>query len=141
MRRHYNTISSYAFIVCLGFALLLGQASRLHMHVHHDGVASPAHNGHSIALHPAYSQQDIMYDAQYQNDNERPAEIEVGSGSLVKKAESFNSFVLLFTFVCISLYILFLSLFRRKQLSRIERPPVYYLLHPPLRAPPQFTSV
>ncbi len=111
------------------------------MHVHHEGVASSAHSGHSIALHPAYSQQDIIYDAQYKNDNERPAEIEVGSGSLVKKAESFNSFILLFTFICISSYILSLSLFRKKRVSRIEYPPVYYLLHPPLRAPPQFISV
>ncbi len=106
------------------------------MHVQ-DESASATHSGHSIALHPAYSQQDTMYDAQYQNGSDRPAEIEVSSGSLVKKVESFNSFILLFTFICISLYILFLSLFRKKWIFRIERPSLNYLLYPPLRAPPR----
>lgn len=106
------------------------------MHVQHEGALA-THNGHSIALHPAYSQQDTMYDAQYQSGNDRPAEIEVSSGSLVKKVESFNSFILLFTFICISLYVLSLSLFRKKWIFRIERPSLHYLLYPPLRAPPR----
>jgi len=111
------------------------------MHVHSDNMSAVAHSGHSIALHPAYSQQDTMYDEQYQNDSDRPTEIEVGSSSLVKKTESISAFVLLFTFIYISFSILPLSGFRYKRVSRIERPPIHYLLHPPLRAPPQAASV
>ncbi len=140
MKRDYDNTFSYLLIALLGFTLMLGQMSKLHMHVSGEHT-SAVYGGHSIAMHPAYSQQDTIYDAQYQNDNDRPAEIEVVSGSLVKDTESFNPFILMITLICLSIYILFLSLFRKKWLSRIERPPVYYLFNPPLRAPPQTTSV
>jgi len=141
MRRRFNNIFSYALILCFGFALLLGQASKLHMHVQHESKVSFTHSGHSIALHPAFSQQDAIYDDHYHNDSDRPAEIEVSSSSLVKKAKSFSTFILLFTFIALSLCVIPLYRFRHKWVARIERPPLHYLFHPPLRAPPLAASV
>ncbi len=140
MAKHYNnSVSQYALIVYLGIALLLGQTFKLHMHIQHDGIPSSTNAGHIIDVHVAFSPHDTTYHTHHQDNVQghyHPAEIGISSIGFVKKAGLLNSFVLLFFIISIFLCVPRLRRIHRKRYSKTERPLRYYLLQPPLRAPP-----
>jgi hypothetical protein len=136
-KRYNNTVFQAVMIACLGVALLFGQTFKVHMHIQHD--ENPSSAGHSTDVHVASSQHDTIYDTQHQDDfqaHQHPAEIDVSSSSFVKKVEWLTPVVLLFFLISIILCAPQLCRFHRRHNSKKERPPNYYLLHPPLRAPP-----
>ncbi len=138
-RRSNNSVSQYALIACLVVALLLGQVFNLHMHILHDGSPLSASAGHIADVHVAFLPHDTTYDSHHQDDaqdHHHPAEIDVSATSIVKKAGLLNPFVFLFFIISIILCVPQLHRIHRNYNSRTERFPGYYLLHPPLRAPP-----
>lgn len=133
-RRNNNSVSQYALIVCLGVALLLGQTFKLHMHIQHDEIPSSPATEHIVDVHVASS----LHNAHHQDDfqDHHPAEIDISSSGFVKKVELVNPFVLLFFIISIILCVPRLRRIHKKHTSKTERPLSYYLLLPPLRAPP-----
>lgn len=140
--RRYNSISIYALIACLGIALLLGQMFKLHMHIAHDDISSAGN--HIVDVHVDTSvihssSHNSMHDNHHENNLEEShhaEEISISFSSLVKKSMSLNQFVFFFFIISIVLSLLQLSRFLRKQDFTLQQAISYYLLQPPLRAPP-----
>lgn len=139
MRAHHNhPIAKYALILCLGTALLLAQTIKLHMHLQHDEISPSIMAEHTIGVHMAFSQHDTLHNGHYEDgiEDHHSSEIGVSSAGFTKKADLLNPFILLFFIISIIFYIPRLYRFCKKPNLQTERPPGYYLLHPPLRAPP-----
>ena len=140
MRKNTNNYThQYALIVYLIIALLLAQTFKLHAHVQHDGTPSSPDTEHSIDVHMAFSQHNASYDTHHQDDfqdHQHSTEINVSSSSFIKKTQILNLFALLFFISSIILFIAGIVCFQRKSSPRQHKPSGYYLLRPPLRAPP-----
>lgn len=119
-------------------ALLFTQGLKLHMHIQHD--EAPASAGHIVDVHVASSLHEITHDTHHQNAHHATA-IDVDANSYVKKVEQFKLFVLLFLIAGITLCIPQLLCIHRRYTLKANLAPLYYLLHPPLRAPPGNFSV
>lgn len=140
--RRYNSISIYALIACLSIALLLGQTFKLHMHIAHDDISSAGN--HIVDVHVDTSvihssSHNAIHDNHHEDnldEGHHADEIDLSSSSLVKKSLSFNQFVLFFFVISIVLSLPQLSHFLRKQDFTLQQAISYYLLQPPLRAPP-----
>lgn len=144
MRKYTNnSFFQYALIACLAIALILGQVVKLHMHIEHDDVLSSTSTEHIVDVHVASSLHDSAHDTHHQDDfqdHHHQAEIKVSPDSVVKKIESFNSYILLFLFVSFFFGIPKLrSVFRQNIHTKLTS--TYYLLSPPLRAPPIHSPV
>ncbi|MCW8899687.1 MAG: hypothetical protein OQK75_02535 [Gammaproteobacteria bacterium] len=130
-----NSVFQYVLIACLAIALMVGQAFKLHMHVE---PFSSTTTVHKLNVHVAATLHDFTPNISYQD--EYLAEIEVTPDNFVKKIESFNPYILLFLFV-----IFFLGIPKLRsvfgQHSQTNPSPNYYLLSPPLRAPPVHSSI
>lgn len=124
-----NSLSQYAFIACLSIALLFTQAFNMHRHIQHDDGAASA--GHIADVHVAAS----LHDTHHQDDHHATA-IDLSTDSYVKKAEMPQLFLLLFFIASIVLCAPRLLCIHRRYLHKIKSVSLYYLLHPPLRAPP-----
>jgi len=137
-----NSFFSYALIACLALTLALGQASKLHMHIEHDDVPSSTMSEHKLNVHIATSLHDSTHDTHHQDDfqDHHLTDIKVGPDSVVKKIESFTPFILIFLFVSLFLGIPQLrNIFRQHIQTKLTS--TYYLLSPPLRAPPIHSPV
>lgn len=143
MRKYTNnSIFQYALIACLALTLALGQSSKLHMHLEHDDVVSSAISDHKLDVHIATSLHDSTHDNHHQDDfqDHHLADYKVSPDSVVKKIESFTPFILLFLFVSLFLGIPQLrTIFRQHIQTKLTSN--YYLLSPPLRAPPIHSPV
>ena len=135
-RHNNNSVSRYVLIACLGITLLFGQVFKLHMHIQHDGA--PASAGHVVDVHAAFSLHDTTYDTHHQDDNQNhhPADIKVSPDSVVKKTQFFNPIVLLFLIAGVILCVPRLQRIRSRYIIKTKLDSLYYLLYPPLRAPP-----
>ncbi len=141
-----NSIFQYASIACLAFALMLSQVSKLHMHIEHDESLSSTTTEHKLNVHVASSLHDSAPDAHHQDDfqnnnqDHHLTDIKVTPDSVVKKVGSFNLYVFLFLFINFFLGIPKLrSVFREHLQTKLIS--TYYLLSPPLRAPPIHSPV
>jgi len=129
-KTYNNSIFQYMFILYLCIVLLMAQASGLHMHVQHDDHSSSA-SEHIVDIHTASTHH---HGAQ---DDHHPAAIDISQDYLVKKTSLLDPLVLIIFFIG-----LFLFIPRLRHISsqwRYKPPnvnPCYYLLQPPLRAPP-----
>lgn len=137
----HNTFLKYAFIVCLSFVLLLGQAFKLHLHVTPiENLASHTFTEQIGQVHIASKLHDAANDTEYQANNhshKHHSEIEISSDSIVKKSELHVLGALLFLAVVLVL----LSLRVCRVIRFFSKPQQFitsllYLISPPLRAPP-----
>ena len=143
MKKYTNTsFFQYALIACMAIALTLSQVVKLHMHLEHDDVLSSTSTEHILDVHVASSLHDLTHNTHHNDDfqDHHQADIKVSPDSVVKKIESFNPYILLFLFV--SFFFSFpkiRSIFRKNIQSKLTS--TYYLLSPPLRAPPIHSPV
>ncbi len=110
------------------------------MHVQHDDHTS-ATPGHNVDIHAVSTHHDDidthLHDGM--QDDHHPAVIDISQDYLVKKASLLDPLALIIFFIG-----LFLFVPRLRRISsqwRYKSPtvnPCYYLLHPPLRAPPVY---
>jgi len=133
-----NSIFKHLLILCLSLALLLAQTSRLHMYLQHDGHPSLA-SGHVVNAHTASILHDI--DLISHHDNHHSTAIDISSANIVKKTTSLNPLAILLLFVTFLLFISYRAYVPRQRFYHFIITPVYYLLYPPLRAPPFIPSV
>lgn len=138
----HNSAFKYTLIACLAIALIFGQLFKLHMHIEHDDVQTSTSSSHSMGIHTAFSFIDLEH-ATAQHDKSQdnhPSEIKASPDSVVKKIESFTPYLLLFLLIFAflglpQLRIAYIQNIQSKLTSS------YYLLNPPLRAPPIHTPV
>jgi hypothetical protein len=140
MRKTNNSqMFQYMFILYLCLALLMTQASGLHMHVQHDDHSSTA-SGHIVDIHTVSTLHDIDTNTHHYDvaqDNHHPAEIDISQDYLAKKTNLVVTLALITFFIGLFLYVPRLR--RIKNQWCYKTPTVnhcYYLLQPPLRAPP-----
>ena len=138
-KTHNKPVFQYMLILYLCIALLMVQASGLHLHVQHVDHAS-ATSEHIVDIHIASTLHDIdKYTHHYggaQNDH-HPVAIDISQDYLVKKTSMLDPLALMIFFIG---FFLFIPRLRRICSQWRYKPPTinpcYYLLHPPLRAPP-----
>lgn len=140
-RQSTQSVSRYALIVWLSVTLLFVQTFNPHMHIGHGENSSPATVEHmaDIHIHTASFLHGIYDNLHYQGNfqnHHHMEEITVSPDGLVKKTGSLNPLVFLIFIVTLVLYVPRLRRIRRIFDSKTERPPRYYLVHPPSRAPP-----
>ncbi len=137
-KAYNNPIFQYLFILSLCIVLLIAQASGLHMHVQHDDHSLAA-SGHMIDIHTLsthHNNEDAHHHGGVQEDHHHAA-IDIGQDYLVKKTSLLNHLALIVFFIG-----LLLTMPRLRCICshwRYKPPifnPCYYLLQPPLRAPP-----
>jgi len=129
-----NSLLKYLLLLCLSLALILSQANRLHMHLQHDDHSSVA-TGHIVDVHKTTILHDIDL-ADHQDGGHHSTTIDISPDNLVKKTNLLNPLVLILLFIGLFLYLPRLTCLPRKRLYKELFNPCYYLLHPPLRAPP-----
>lgn len=134
MEKSQNSpILYYLLVLCLSLALILSQTNRLHMHLQHDDYASAA-SAHIVDVHTTTIQHDMDL-AGHHNDH-HVAAIDINTDNLVKKINSLNPLVMILLVIGFLLYRPRLISLHRPGLYQTLITPCYYLLHPPLRAPP-----
>ncbi|RDH84043.1 MAG: hypothetical protein DIZ80_07875 [endosymbiont of Galathealinum brachiosum] len=135
-----NKVAQYVLIICLSAAILFVQSFKLHMHIQHDDAPlSYVAEGHLVGLHVAFPPHKTTYINHHQvttQDHHHPVEIDVSSSTFVKKMGLLNPFILLFFIISILICVTHTCRILRKHDSNAERPANYYLIQPPLRAPP-----
>lgn len=135
-----NPIFRYSFILYLCIALLIAQASGLHLHIQHDDHTSSA-SGHIVDIHIASTHHDNIDTHHHDGaqDGHHPATIDITQDYLVKKANQLDPLAVIIFFIGIFLFVP--RLLRTNSQWRYKSPavaPGYYFLHPPLRAPPVY---
>ncbi len=136
-KRYNNTVTQYVLITCLAVVLLFAQMFKLHIHIQHDEMSEPA--GHVVDVHAASSLHDTTYDAHHLDNvpNHHFTDIKIFLDGVVKKVGLFNIFVLLFVIASIIIMrVSRLRCIRRRYIFKTKLDSLYYLLQPPLRAPP-----
>lgn len=134
MFKHFNnSMFRHLLILCLSLALLLAQSNRLHMHLQHNDHPS-VESGHVVDVHIA----SLFHDINLANhiDDHHSTAIDISSANIVKKISLFNPLAIILLLVTLFLLSPCRALISRQRLYKILRTPVYYLLYPPLRAPP-----
>ena len=137
-KTYNNPIFEYMFILYLCITLLIAQASGLHIHVQHDDHSSSA-SGHIVDIHTASTHHDdiVTHHHEGAQDDHHPAAIDISQDYLVKKTSLLDPLALIIFFI--GLFLLTPQLRRIGSQWRYKPPtinPCYYLLQPPLRAPP-----
>jgi hypothetical protein len=112
------------------------------MHIEHDDVLSSTTTKHILDVHVATSLHDSTQDTHHHDDfqDHHQADIKVSPDSVVKKIESFSPYILLILFVNFFLGLPQLR-FIFRQYIQTKLTSTYYLLSPPLRAPPIHSPV
>lgn len=133
-----NSFFQYVLIASLAIAMIFGQLFKLHIHMEHDEVSSSSMSEHTFGMHAAYSLSDITRATHNHSDfqDNHDSEIKVSPESVVKKIDSFNTYLFLFLFVSLFLGVppALRTIFRQYIQTKLTS--TYYLLSPPLRAPP-----
>lgn len=141
MRRgHYNRVSQYMFIFCLGIALLFAQTFKLHMHIEHEDTSLTNTEVHTVDLHAVSYLHEINHNSNHHDDIQQHhnSDIDVGSttNNLVKKSQTINPFVffifIIFILLCVPLLSRIHTWFEEK------KPRAFSYCFPPQRAPPIF---
>ena len=135
MRHNKKPISLYVLVIYVITALLLSQTFKMHAHTQHDDS-----NSHAVNAHIAFSQHDTLPGEFHQDEFDEhyhSSEVEIGNASIVKKTQLLNPFAMLLFIVILVLFTAQICLHQRRQQYKTEKPTNYYLLSPPLRAPPQ----
>jgi hypothetical protein len=106
------------------------------MHFEHDHHSFAA-SGHVINVYSS----TILHAhaiglAHHQHGDYHSAVIDISSDNLIKKASSLNPLLLIFLFIGLLLCVPRQFCMHRQRLYKILLIPGYYLLQPPLRAPP-----
>jgi len=108
------------------------------MHLQHDDHSSNA-SGHVINVHMSKLLHDInLVD---HKDDDHSTAIDINPDNLVKKTNSLNPLVLILLYIGLFLYIPRLICLPRQRLYQILFTPCYYFIQPPLRAPPNNSTV
>jgi len=134
-----NPIFQYLLIMYLCIALLIAQASGLHMHVQHDNHPSEV-SGHMVDIHTLSTLHNIDRDTHHHGgvqDGHHHAAIDISQDYLIKKTNLLNTLLLIVFFIGIFLYVPRLRYTcERWRYNTPAINPCYYLVQPPLRAPP-----
>jgi hypothetical protein len=146
MRKLYNNlVFQYLLIACLSVALLLGQAVKLHMHVQHDDVFSEnsvinnVATSHVVDVHVSSTLYNTIHDGHHQDDfpnHHNNTDIDISSSEFLKISKLLNLFIFLIFVVSFILSVPLLQRICKKHISETNHAVRYYLLQPPLRAPP-----
>ena len=118
-------------------SLAFGHAFKLHMHLQHNHDPSSTLSAQKLDVHISSSFHDATHNTYHQDDfqDHHLADIKVSPDSAVKKVETFTPFMVLLLFISLFLAIPPLrSIFTRQLQTKLSS--TYYLLSPPLRAPP-----
>jgi hypothetical protein len=138
MKNHTNnSVSRYVFVACLAIALILSQVFKLHMHIVHDDSHPAFGTQQVLDIHPVIKVHEVTDGSQDQNDfqNHHLNDVKVTPDSIAKKVDSFSLDLLLFLFISFFLSsVKTRSVFRKN--TRAILISTYYLINPPLRAPP-----
>jgi len=138
VKLHNNSMLKILLILCFGFTLLLSQASKMHMHLELDNHAISSGHGHAnthvAGIHPESTPHDFNL-TNHQNNHSTSA-VDISAEKLQNKTNLLNLLVLIWLFFCLFLYSPRLRSVARLALSIIPFTSRYYLLQPPLRAPP-----
>ena len=133
---HNNSMFKYLLVLCLSITLLLSQADRLHMHLEHDDHATSS--GHIPGAHPESTSHDLALTSHHgeHQDTHSAVAIDVSVDKLPNKINSLSSLALALLFTVLFLTIPRLRRVPRQKIYKIPFACCYYLLQPPLRAPP-----
>ncbi len=136
-----NSMFNYLLVLCISVMLLLSQAEGFHMHLEHDDhsmSSEPALNVHVVGVHP----QSTVHDFDLTNHHDKnqsdhsAAAIDVSTDKLAKKISSLDPLGIVLLFAILFLVSPRLRRLCRHRSGRISFISCYYLLQPPLRAPP-----
>ncbi len=138
---HNNSMFKYLLVLCLSFTLLLSQVDRWHMHLEHDDHAvSSGHDfdAHIVAAHPESTLHDFGLTNHHDGhqDNHSAVAVDVSTDKLLMRTNLLNSLVLIIFFMMLFQITPRLRNVSRWTLCNIPITSCYYLLRPPLRAPP-----
>ncbi len=125
-------------VLCLSVTLLLSQVVGLHMHLEHDGHSMSSESAHIVGVHPQSTVHDFdltNHHGEHQSDHSAVA-IDVNTDKLVKKTSLLGPLGIVLLFVILFLANPRLRRLRRQWSGRTSFTSCYYLLQPPLRAPP-----
>ena len=142
MRKYTNhSFFQYALIVCLAITLVLGHASKLHIHIEHENTQLAGTEIHKVDLHVASYLHEATHDSNHHNDiqqhhNSIDIDVDLTTNNLVKKVQLLNPFVLLvltlFVILCAPPLRQIRSWHQEKKLQ------AFSCCSPPQRAPPIF---
>ena len=135
----HHWFAMYALIVYMGIAPLIAQTIELHMHLLHDQSSPFAMADHTIGVHMAFLHPDTFHNNHHQDGiaNHHSTETGINAKGIMDKTDLLSPVFLLFFVISILLYVPRIYRIRKKPDLHAIRPPGYYLLHPPLRAPPR----
>ncbi len=140
---HNNSMLKILLILCLSFTLLLSQASKMHMHLEHDDhVMSSEHghghaNTHVVNIHSESTPHDFNLTNHHgDHQNHATSAVDISADKLLTKVNLLDHLVFILLFICVLLSSPRLRGTIRLALSNIPFTSRYYLLQPPLRAPP-----
>ncbi len=134
---HKNAMFKYLLVLCLSVTLLLSQTEVLHMHLEHDDH-SASDSAHNVGVHPQSTVHDFYltnHHDEHQSDHSAVA-IDVSTDKLAKKTSLPDALVIVVLFAIFALASPLLRHVSRRRSGRIPFTYYYYLLQPPLRAPP-----
>jgi hypothetical protein len=134
----------YALIACLGATLLFGQMFKLHMHIQHSDDAlnasvEYASAEHVVDVHVSSSLYNTIHDGHHQDDfldHHNNTDIDISSSEFLKISKLLNLFIFLIFVASFILSVPLLQRICKKHISETNQAVRYYLLQPPLRAPP-----
>jgi len=129
----------FLLVLCLSFTLLLSQTDRLHVHLVHDDTMSSecALCAHVADVHPESTLHSFDLTNHHDNQNDHSANaMSLAKDKLLKKSNLVDplAFILLFIVVLLSRHLL--GIVPKQALSNAPFRSHFYLLQPPLRAPP-----
>lgn len=133
-KRDNNTVSRYVLVICLAIVLMFAQMFMLHIHIQHDEMS--ASTGFVVDVHAASSLHDTVHNTHHQGNIQDHHFTEISPDGVVKKVGLFKLFVLLFVIASIIMRVSRLQGVRRRYIFKTKLDSLYYLLQPPLRAPP-----
>lgn len=120
----------------MAIALLFMQSLKLHMHVAHNDINPSTSTGHIVNIHTELATHTTTQDPHDHQSHHQTAEIDLNASSLVSKIKSFNPFVFLIFAISLIVFVRPIRRIHHSQRLSVPLPPNYYLLQPPLRAPP-----
>jgi len=133
---HNNSMFKTLLVLCLSITLLLSQADRLHIHIEHNDHSMSSE--HVAGVHPESTLHDVDMTHHHDNhqDEHSTVTVDVSADKIWKKANLLDSLLLIFLFIGVLLTIPRLTRVFRQTFYKIPITSCYYLLQPPLRAPP-----
>lgn len=135
-----NSMFKHLLVLCLSITLLLAQAGKLHVHLENNDHSEPsAHvhvesSSHVLGVHPESTPHD--FGLLNHHDNHSAAAVDVSPEKLLKSTGFINPLAIILLFIGLFLFIPRRASVCRPWFDKTFFPRCYYLLQPPLRAPP-----